>query len=392
MSNPYLQHRERIDKPKYSDDHFDKSLIHSKRSRFKLKMNEPGKYIKKAKKEQLQVKIEEKRSILEKRAKEKEEYIRKHWSRVEIPQVEWWDSALIHPHTSYDDIDTSSLFDSPVPQLATEEEPNGSIPITHLILHPLLPSKDGKPLKLPTYLTKIEFKKMRRLKRLDTQREKQEMILLGELVEEPKLKLNNYGKVLPAEVLQDPTRAEQMVLDQVAARQQKHIEHNLESKLTKEQRKTKIIKKWETDRKKGLYRLVYKLDTMNFQIKNKIDLNAVDMHMTGVLIWLKEQNKCMLIVEGGRVACNRMNNLLSRRIKWDGVTQDTNDMDMDIDDMDIDTHKSVHYSMLWKGSVKQSLFKDKIGEFRVKLCNEDSLKDYIEYLGSDMRSYWNLIQ
>ena len=401
--NPYLQHRKKdVEKARFNDDNFDKNLIRRKRSKIQLKMNAPGKYIQKAKKEKLQERIEQRKETVQLKQKENEKHIREHWSLAEVPEIEWWDNILVFPHESYDKVDPSFAFDKPVPQLATIEEPNGTIPITHLILHPLLPPQDGKPLKIPMYLTKPEIKRIRRLRRLEDQRERRDQVLLGEITEEPKLTLTNFTKVLSPEILQDPTKAEQMVRDQIEDRQEKHLLHNKSQKLTKEQRSEKFDQKWQKDRKKGLQRVVYKLNKMNFKIKNKIDWNANQMHMTGVLIWFKnDQNEefCLLVVEGGRIACNKMSNLICRRINWNKMTATTNQDDEDAmeidekseDEMNLGVDDNESYELKWKSDVKSSIFVDKIGTFRVKTLDNDSIDKYLEYIGEEMVSYWKLV-
>eukprot|EP00834_Sanchytrium_tribonematis_P008150 NODE_876_length_3362_cov_0.997242.p1 type:complete len:400 gc:universal NODE_876_length_3362_cov_0.997242:309-1508(+) len=394
MSNPYLAHREKKDKEKLKEDVFDADLIHRKRSRIKFRMNEPGKYEKKAKIEKLEKRIEQRKEAALLKKNEEREKEKQHWSRVPIPDVEWWDSCLVYPQSQYSEVDPNFKFDIPVPQLATIEEPKGTIPVTHLILHPLPPREEGKPFKIPTYLTKPEIKRMRRLRRLNEQQEKRDKILLGEIVEEPKLTLKNFSKVLQSEVLVDPTKAEQMVLDQIENRKLKHEEHNESFRLTKEEKREKNIKKWHKDRKKNLQRVVYKIYKMNHKIKNKIDMNATQMQMTGVLIWYKQDDDqfALLVAEGGRIATNRIQNLLNRRIDWKNMEQNNDEMDIDSnsDDMIDDDKETEHTELLWKGNVDNSIFENKIGQFRVKLCNKESIIPYVDHIGEEMKSYWNM--
>eukprot|EP00835_Amoeboradix_gromovi_P006156 NODE_674_length_5333_cov_0.595338.p2 type:complete len:403 gc:universal NODE_674_length_5333_cov_0.595338:546-1754(+) len=399
-ANPYLQHRQKDhEKSRYNDDNFDKNLIHKKRSKVQFRFNEPGKYILKAKKQKLNERIEQRQEIAHLKTKEDEKLIRQHWSRVPVPQTEWWDAVLLYPNKKYADVDSKFQFDRKVPQLATVEEPKGTIPITHLILHPLLPNRDGRPIKIPMYLTKPEIKRMRRLRRQETQKDLQDKILLGEIEDEPKLTLKNFTKVLSPEVLQDPTKAEEMVLDQVDSRRQKHEKHNEVNKLTKEQKSEKIKRKWEKDKKNGLHRMVFKLKKMNYSIKNKIDLNAQQMQMNGCLIWYKDETKhdefSLLVIEGGRIACNRMFNLINRRIDWSHLATSKNDMEIDgesDDDMNIDLVSTEFYELKWKSKVSKSIFVDKLGDFRVKMCNVDTVSNYLEYIGEEMQAYWKLIQ
>jgi len=85
-------------------------------------------------------------------------------------------------------------------------------------------------MKPPTYtdkkvipavmLTAKERKKMRRQNRAETLKEEQEKIRLGLIPPpEPKVKISNLMRVLGSEAVQDPTKVEEYVRNQMAKRQ-----------------------------------------------------------------------------------------------------------------------------------------------------------------------------
>lgn len=57
----------------------------------------------------------------------------------------------------------------------------------------------------------------------------------------PKVKISNLMRVLGAEAVQDPTKVEALVREQMKLRRREHEEHNESRKLTKEERREKTI-------------------------------------------------------------------------------------------------------------------------------------------------------
>lgn len=73
---------------------------------------------------------------------------------------------------------------------------------------------------LPVFLTKKEQKKLRRQNRREAWKEKQEKIRMGlEPPPEPKLKLSNMMRALGQQAVQDPTKVEAHVREQMLKRQ-----------------------------------------------------------------------------------------------------------------------------------------------------------------------------
>ena len=67
-------------------------------------------------------------------------------------------------------------------------------------------------LVVPVLLTEKEKKRLRRMKRLDKEKDKQEKVKLGLMPPPlPKVKLSNYMKIMGKEAVADPSRVEQKV-------------------------------------------------------------------------------------------------------------------------------------------------------------------------------------
>lgn len=222
----------------------------------------------------------------------------------EVPQIEWWDSVITD---SYDD-----MIDGKI-QIRTKT-------ITNLIEHPVQVRAMNEPLRpayLPVFLTPKERKKLRRQNRREAWKEEQEKIRLG-LIDppEPKLKISNLMRVLGTEAVQDPTKIEAHVREQMARRQKAHEEDNQARKLTDEQRREKKIKKIKEDTSMGVFVSVYRIKDLSSQSKKfKVETNAKQLFMTGVVILFRDC--CAVVVEGGPKQQKRYRRLMMHRIKWE---------------------------------------------------------------------------
>jgi hypothetical protein len=88
------------------------------------------------------------------------------------------------------------------------------------------------------------MRRIRRLNRAEKQKQKQERRLLGlEPEETDRVTTSNMMKALGKEAIQDPTRVEQYVKQQMKARMDKHMQTNEERKLTPQERKQKKLQK-----------------------------------------------------------------------------------------------------------------------------------------------------
>ena len=297
-----------------------------------------------------------------------------------IPDVEWWDMAIL-PNRAYRDV-TRKLKDG-------EERFVG---VTNLIEHPI--PKDAPNLQkadpaMPIFLTKQERKKIRTQRRREQEKEKQEKIRLGlEPPPPPKVKISNLMRVLASEAVQDPTKVEAHVRAQMAARQKKHEAANEERKLSKEERREKKIKKLKEDLSLGAEVAVYKLlDLSNPAKKYKVDMNAQQLYLTGIALITKDM--CLVIVEGGPKSQKKFKRLMLNRIKWEedsaqGMRQDK----IDKKNQEYKADKKMNEcKLMWEGSVPERSFKDwKFHMFKT----EDEAKDLMKK--NNVEHYWNLAQ
>ncbi|XP_062511867.1 U4/U6 small nuclear ribonucleoprotein Prp3-like [Corticium candelabrum] len=291
-----------------------------------------------------------------------------------IPDVEWWD-AVILPNETYADI-VINITDGRDP-ISTKYRG-----ITNLIEHPIQrrpPAEPRRVVPLPIIMTKKERKKLRSQRRRDVEKEKQEKIQLGlEPPPPPKVKISNLMRVLGNEAIQDPTKIEAHVRAQMAERQRKHEEANAARKLTKDERKAKVLKKIIEDTSLGVHVAVFRVrDLSNPAHKFKVDMNAQQYHLTGCTILFKDVN--LVIVEGGPKALKKYKKLMLHRVKWE---QQKKGRARDSDKQSSEENKC---DLVWEGTNKERSFIDwKIKQVAAEVFARDHLRKY------GVEHYWDL--
>lgn len=225
----------------------------------------------------------------------------------DVPSMEWWDSVILEKDLeSFNEAGKICIRQSA---------------ITNLIEHPTQmkpPNEPLKPVYLPVFLTKKERKKLRRQNRREAWKEEQEKIRLGLIPPpEPKLRISNLMRVLGTEAVQDPTKIEAHVREQMAKRQKAHEEANNARKLTAEQKREKKIRKVKEDTSLGVHVSVYRIRDLqdNASKKFKVETNAKQLHMTGVVILFRDC--CVVVAEGGPKQQKKYRRLMLNRIKWE---------------------------------------------------------------------------
>lgn len=289
----------------------------------------------------------------------------------DIPQYgyEWWDSVIL-----IDDL--NKIVDG---KISVRHQA-----ITNLIEHPTQMRPPNEPLRsayLPVFLTKKERKKLRRQNRREAWKEEQEKIRLG-LIDppEPKLKISNLMRVLGNEAVQDPTKIEAHVREQMAKRQKEHEEANQSRKLTDEQKREKKIKKLKEDTSMGVQVSVYRIrDLHNVQSKKfKVETNAKQLFMTGVVILFRDC--CVVVVEGGPKQQKRYRRLMMHRIKWEEDMVKTSETTAD-------GEKEVpnFCKIVWEGKVPRRCF----GEIKFKFFTMEKLvREFFQK--HHCEHYWDL--
>ncbi|EDS26491.1 Trisn small nuclear ribonucleoprotein [Culex quinquefasciatus] len=283
----------------------------------------------------------------------------------EVPQMEWWDSVILT-----DDLNTLNKEG----KISIRESA-----ITNLIEHPTQmrpPNESSRPVYLPVFLTKKERKKLRRQNRREAWKEEQEKIRLGlEPPPEPKLRISNLMRVLGTEAVQDPTKIEAHVREQMAKRQKAHEEANAARKLTDDQRRDKKVRKMKEDTSLGVHVTVYRIRDLHDQQakKFKVETNAKQLFMTGVCILFRDC--CVVVVEGGPKQQKRYRRLLLHRIKWE------EDLVKNADGNEVPNS----CVMVWEGTAQRRHF----GEFKYKsFPMEKSAREFFQK--HHVEHYWDL--
>ncbi|CAH1986768.1 unnamed protein product [Acanthoscelides obtectus] len=270
-----------------------KPAIRTKRA---LRFHEPGKFQQLAERLRMKAQLEKLQNEISQIAKKtgissatKLALIAKSEGHTdEIPQMEWWDSVILVDNLDTMDGDKIALKESA---------------INTLVEHPTqmrCPTDPIKPVYMPVFLTKKERKKLRRQNRREMWKEEQEKIRLGlEPPPEPKLRISNLMRALGTEAVQDPTKIEAHVREQMAKRQKAHEDANAARKLTAEQKREKKIKKLKEDTSLGTNVSVYRIGDLHdlASKKFKVETNAKQLFMTGMVVLYPDC--CVVVVEGG---------------------------------------------------------------------------------------------
>ncbi|XP_055947967.1 U4/U6 small nuclear ribonucleoprotein Prp3-like [Argiope bruennichi] len=290
---------------------------------------------------------------------------RKEYKEGEVPEVEWWDSYILQSD-NYERYNEETKLEG----------------VTALVEHPIQmksPCDASQQVFIPLYLTKKERKKLRRQNRREAWKEKQEKIRLGlEPPPEPKVRMSNLMRVLGNQAVQDPTKVEAHVREQMAKRQKAHEEANAARKLTVEQKRDKKIRKLKEDTSTGVHVAVYRvLNLSNPAKKFKVEMNAKQLFMTGCVLLYRNIN--IVVVEGGPNQQKKFKRLMLQRIKWneEQATKDGTEQGEKIENRCI---------LVWEGTVVQRSF----GDILFKLCpTETFAREFFKKRG--VEHYWDLV-
>ncbi|XP_034657305.1 U4/U6 small nuclear ribonucleoprotein Prp3 isoform X1 [Drosophila subobscura] len=284
----------------------------------------------------------------------------------DVPAMEWWDSVIL------------------TQDMQTLDEGSGKISIrqtaiSNLIEHPTQmkpPNEPLKPVYLPVFLTKKERKKLRRQNRREAWKEEQEKIRLGLVAPpEPKLRISNLMRVLGSDAVQDPTKMEQHVREQMAKRQKAHEDANNARKLTSEQKSEKKQRKLKEDTSCGVHVSVYRIRDLqdNQSKKFKVETNAKQLQMTGTVALFRDC--CVVVVEGGPKQQKKYRRLMLTRIKWDEDLAKGND-GQDVPNSCV---------LVWEGTSQRRHF----GEIKFKIFPMEKMaREFFQK--HQVEHYWDL--
>lgn len=226
------------------------------------------------------------------------------------------------------------------------------------------------------------MKKLRRINRRQTWKEKQEKIRLGlEPPPEPKLKMSNMMLVLGQQAVQDPTKIEAHVREQMERRQRAHEESNASRKLTGEEKKAKKMRKIKEDTSLGTYVTVFRvLNLTNLSKKFKVEANIKQLQMTGVVVLYKNVN--VVVAEGGLKQQKKFKRLMLNRIKWSEEQALSCEGNIEKDPKKASENKCF---LVWEGMVKKRAF----GEVKFKISPNESFAREI-FKNHGVEHYWDL--
>lgn len=352
-----------------------------------LEFNPRGKFIDKANKERMKIKMEELAKSIEARKKKAglEEDLdvgdKEVLKREEPPEVEWWDEDYL-TNKSYDDIDTNKL------KLEGEDSK-----ITLYIQNPVPippPSVTHAPPPRPIMMTPKEMAKARRLRRAEEQKDLRGKRLLGLLPPEPpKIKLSNMMRVLTSDAIKDPTAVERRVRREIEQRKNKHEQDNEARKLTKEERHQKDSEKRLADvAKTGLHCCLFKIDNLsNPSHRFKVNKTAQQLELTGIVILHPKTN--IVIVEGGLQAIKKYKRLLLVRTNWTDNSRNATiregNREILGDQPEPEDLSGNKCELVWEGELRTRNFKTWIGE---REASNDA--DARRFLGKSAENFWKL--
>lgn len=332
--NPYLSNR--------SDD------ARARRARRGLVFNAPGKFIEQAEKLKREAQVEAlKRKIEEKRKNSGLEVDMSAGERAykpdAPPSVEWWDQAILTgSHESYD--------------LDRLELDNENSLVTVYVQHPAPISPPWeKNLSKDTelFLTKKEFKRIRKNTRAEKHKETQDRIRLGlDPAPPPKIKLSNVMTIYTDEAVKDPTALEKRAREAVQERKEAHQQDNESRKLTSEQRYEKFVAKLEREKEKAVFSAVFRVeDFSDNRHKFLVNYNAKKLQLSGMVIFNEKFN--LIVVEGGALAIRKFTRLLIERIKWTEAAEPREKDGVKEAKKDLSGNKC---ALIWTGQLKASKF------------------------------------
>ena len=242
-----------------------------------------------------------------------------------VPMIEWWDEIFL-PKDIRDKRKQSKLS-------TYEQDDVMSVAIVNsrtfkYIQHPipvksLGSEKNEEPLKM--FLTKKERKRIRRKTREEREREKRDMQMIGLIkAPEPKFKLSNFMKIIGDQAVADPSKVEQRVMQQVHERQLTHDMRNLAAKLTPAEKRDKMRRKMTEDTSRQVYVALFRVrDLSNGKHKFKVDVNAQQFNLSGVVLLCESVGANLVVVEGGMKGVKKFIRLMLHRISWDKVDEDS---------------------------------------------------------------------
>lgn len=389
LSGPSI---EEIKNNPYFDPSLDpKATVAKPRNSRQLIFNEKGKYVQQAAALRRQAQLEAMKKRIAERARQagidEDMDVEKSYLVPAPPAIEWWDEGLVSGG------DYSSIEDPANLKVDTEDTI-----ITRYIQHPVQldpPQEKHQAAQKPLYRTPKEQAKIRRQRRMENLKEQQAKIRLGlEPAPPPKVKKSNLMRVLGEQAVKDPTAVEARVNREIADRRKDHETMNENRKLTKDQRREKLVNQQETDASLGIYVSVYRIDNLaSGRNRFKISKNAEQNALSGICVIHPKLN--LVIVEGGKHSINNYRKLMLNRIDWTDNPGPTTSEKTEGQPLWLSTEDDKgeprdfsdnKCTLLWEGQAKGRVFRKWLG---ARVCESDSAAKEV-LTRSNMENFWVL--
>jgi len=225
---------------------------------------------------------------------------------------------------------------------------------------------------------------LRRKKRLEKEKDKQEKIRLGlAKPPPPKIKYSNFMNIMKDEAVADPTKVEMEVRKATQERLQAHLDRNAKRKLTKDQKAEKSMRKLRRDSAAECRVAVFRVDNLSHGAhKFKVNMNAQQLALNGVCIIADKKLGLnipnVVVVEGGPKAIKFYKKLMLRRVKWNLRNQKDAAApgEVEVDNKQTRPPLDNKCSLVWEGMLKDHNFnKWKVVEIKSELEGRRLLSD-----------------
>lgn len=248
-----------------------------------------------------------------------------------------------------------------------------------------------KKVKIGTILTKEEKIKMSKTRRREYQQEIQEEIKYGKREPPPpRLTLSNFMRILGDEATQNPTKIAMEVKKIVEQRQSKHLKRNEARKLTKDQKRDKILKKLKKDSAKETKIAIFAVRSLhNFKIQGKVVKNAEQKALNGFGLLPSKKSglniPTIVVVEGGPRSVKFYKRLMLQRIDWSHKRSHKSGPGKGEEGMVQEEASTDHYCRLvWEGTVNDPVF----SKWSLKVISSE-VEGRNLFLDKNMERYWD---
>ena len=181
---------------------------------------------------------------------------------------------------------------------------------------------------------KKERKRERRHRRAERLQQQRDEVVAGlRPPPEPKVKISNMMRVLGEAAVMDPSAIERKVREAMAQREANHNARNAARKLTPAERRAKHAAKMTEDvaGTGGVHAVLFAVrDLTDRRQRYKVNINARQLHLKGVVLRCEAVEMNVVLMEGGLRAIGKYKKLMTRRIDWNRVVEEEEEEDEEV--------------------------------------------------------------